>query len=348
MGVLQKMALASLLAALPLVAQAQDKPLTKIKVGLTRTMIVGATNTAIEKGYFKEAGLDVEVNYLDGSASFVVLMARNELQIVEGGVSASFFNGVKQGLPVRIAMDNVSTPVGHWMVLRADLKDKIKTIADFKGHILGINAPTSISLYEAAKVLESAGVSLKDVTVKTVGFPQMVAAFETKAVDAFPMPSPWSTEIPAMGLGVQWVNIDDVVTPKPFVLSVVMYNTEWAAQNPKVAQGFFTALLRGGRDYCDAYHGGPNRSEIADRIVRSGVGRDVKALETYNWGARSVDGKANAASLDDIQKWYVEQGALPEAQPMDKVLDTKFADAANKALGPFTPANKDSRKPGCR
>ncbi len=337
-------ALAAALALAPVTASAQ----TKIKLGLTRTMIVGATNTAVEKGYFREAGLDVEVNYLDASASFVVLLAREELQIVEGGVSASFFNGVHQGLPVRIAMDNVSTPVGHWIVLRSDLKDQVKSIADFKGRVLGTNAPNSISLYEAARALESGGLSLKDVTVKTVGFPQMLAAFESKAVDAFAMPAPWSTEIPQMGLGHQWVNVDDVVTPKPFVLSVVMYNTDWATKHPKEAQAFFTALLRGARDYCDAYHNGPNRQEMADRIVRSGVGRDVKALETYNWGARSVDGKANAGSLDDIQSWYVEQGVLPEKQPMAKVLDTSFAAAANAALGPFKPSNAASQKPGCR
>ena len=67
-----------------------------------------------------------------------------------------------------------------------------------------------------------------------------------------------------------------------------------------------------------------------------------------NTGACSVDGKANAASLDDIQSWYVEQGVLPAKQPMDKVLDTAFASAANAALGPFTPVNVASQKPGCR
>ena len=101
-------ALAAVLAMAPVAAFAQ----TKIKIGLTRTMIVGATNTALEKGYFREAGLDVEVNYLDASASFVVLLARDEVQIVEGGVSASFFNGVQQGLPVRIGTDSVASPTG--------------------------------------------------------------------------------------------------------------------------------------------------------------------------------------------------------------------------------------------
>eukprot|EP01037_Dinobryon_pediforme_P046353 gene46353-59559_t len=69
-------------------AQAQTQVPTKVRLGLTRTLIVGATNTAIEKGYFREFGIDVDVNYLDGSANSLFLLAQNELQVVEGGVSA--------------------------------------------------------------------------------------------------------------------------------------------------------------------------------------------------------------------------------------------------------------------
>ena len=329
-------------------AQAQTQVQTKVRLGLTRTLIVGATNTAIEKGYFREFGIDVDVNYLDGSANSLFLLAQNELQVVEGGVSASFFNGVGQNLPVKIAMDNVSTPVGHWIVLRADLADKIKTVADFKGHVLGINAPSSISLYESAKVLQSGGVSLDDVEVKIVPFSQMVTAFQTKAVDAFAMPTPWSTEIPNMGLGVRWMDVDAKIEPKPFDLSVVMFNTEWAAKNPKVAKDFFTALLHGARDYCDAYHHGPNRAEVAQRIVAAGIARDVASLDSYVWGARSPDGKVNPASLDDIQAWYKAQGVLSAVQPMTKVIDTSFAEQAAQRLGPYRPTNPDSKLAGCR
>ena len=343
----------SLLACLlPLAAQAQTPPaaqaLTKVRLGLTRTLIVGATTTAIDKGYFRDVGIDVDVNYLDGSANSVFLLAQNELQVVEGGVSASFFNAVNQHLPVKIAMDDTSTPVGHWLVLRADLADKIKSIADFKGHVLGINAPSSISLYESAKVLQSGGVSLDDVQVKIVPFLQMAAAFQAKAVDAFAMPAPWSTEIPTMGLGVRWMDVDEKIEPRPFDLSVVMFNTDWAAKNPQVAQNFFTALLRGARDYCDAYHHGPNRAEVAKRIVDAGIARDVASLDSYVWGARSPNGAVNPASLDDIQSWYKAQGVLPAVQPMDKVIDTSFAKEAAGKLGPYRPSNPDDKLAGCR
>ena len=214
--------------------------------------------------------------------------------------------------------------------------------------MLGINAPSSISLYESAKVLQSGGASLDDVQVKIVPFSQMVTAFQTKAVDAFAMPTPWSTEIPNMGLGVRWMDVDEKIEPKPVDLSVVMFNTEWAAKNPKVAGDFFTALLHGARDSCAAYHHGPTRAEVAQRIVAAGLARDVASLDSYVWGARSPEGKVNPASLDDIQAWYKAQGVLPSVQPMNKVIDTSFAEQAAQRLGPYRPANPDSKLAGCR
>ncbi len=320
----------------------------KINFGVTRTMIVGAAMTSVDKGYFRDAGLDVDVTFLDASASAVVLLATNQLQVVEGGVAASFFNGVRQGLPVRIAMDNVSTPVAHWLVLRTDLKDEVRTVQDLKGRNIGSNAPASIGLYEIAKILETGGLTLKDVNVKLVSFPQMEAAFATKAVDAFIMPSPWSSELPRKGVGVPFVSADAVVRPSPFVLSVTMFNTDWAAKNADQAKRFFGALLRGARDYCDAYHGGPNREEIAKRLVSNGVGGTVETLQRIQWTARSADGRINPDSLMDIQRWFVEQGVLPEPQAIEKVLDQSLVVAAAASLPAFKPANAQSKLGGCR
>jgi hypothetical protein len=62
---------------------------------------------------------------------------------------------------------------------------------------------------------------------------------------------------------------------------------------------------------------------------------------------RSVDGRAKAASPDDIQLWYVELVVLPVKAPMAEVLDTGFAAVANAPPGPFSASNTASQKPGC-
>ena len=84
---------------------------------------------AVEKGYFREAGIKVEVADLDTSTNSLAVVAQNRLQIVGGGLSAAYFNAVEKNLPVTVALDRVSSPLSHKLLVRTDLKDQIKTIA---------------------------------------------------------------------------------------------------------------------------------------------------------------------------------------------------------------------------
>jgi ABC-type nitrate/sulfonate/bicarbonate transport system substrate-binding protein len=121
---------------------------TKIKVGTVRSTVIGGVVSAQARGYFKDAGLDVDIALIDASAAFVPALATNELNVVEGGISANLFNGVAQGLPIKIAFDSTSTPINHSLMLRYDLRNEIKSIRDLKGRTVAVNAPNSIALYE--------------------------------------------------------------------------------------------------------------------------------------------------------------------------------------------------------
>jgi len=48
--------------------------------------------------------------------------------MIEGGLAAGYFSALERDLPIIIAMSRVSTPLGHNLMLRADLKDRIKEI----------------------------------------------------------------------------------------------------------------------------------------------------------------------------------------------------------------------------
>ena len=52
---------------------------------------------------------------------------------MEAGVTAGYFNALEKNFPITIATDRVASPIGHKLLIRPDLKDKIKTIADLKG-----------------------------------------------------------------------------------------------------------------------------------------------------------------------------------------------------------------------
>jgi len=338
---------ALLLAAAPLAFASTAQAQTKIKVGTVRATVIGGVVAAKERGYFKEANLDVDIELIDASSAFVSALATNALNIVEGGVSANLFNGIHQGLPIKSAFDSTSTPINHWLMLRPDLADQIKSVKDLKGKVVAINAPNSIALYEVTRILESAGLTIKDVETKVIPFNQMGVAFQTKAIDAGLEITPFTQVLARQNIANLWINSDETVKPNPVQISTSMYNTDWAAKNPEAAQAFFTALLRGVRDYCNAYHHGSWRPELLKLLVANGVSTSVETIDSIPWPVRNPEGYVFKDSVADVQKWYVQQGLVREELPLDKVIDTKFAENANKALGPFKIENTTSTLKGC-
>lgn len=332
-------------AAMLSTAVAQE---TTLRVGMARSTSNAAELMAIEKGYFKEAGIKLEIEDLDSSANAIALLAQNRYQIIAGGISAGYFNALEKELPIIIVSDRVSTPIGHNVMLRPDLRDKIKDIKDLKGKVIASNGPGSVSTYEVGKVLERVGLGIKDIEVKILPFTQMGLAFTNKAIDAAIVIPPFTWQLAEQNLAVPFADVDDLVDPKPMTIAVLMINTDWAKKSPDLVRNYFTAWLRGARDYCQAYHGGKIRSEVVNVLMSSGTERRPELLHKYPWPARSPDGRINLASMLDIQDWYVKNRLAGRAFPAERLVNTSYIEQAVEKLGPFTLENQDSKLPGCR
>jgi NitT/TauT family transport system substrate-binding protein len=260
----------------------------------------GAVTTYIarEKGYFKDVGIDIDIVDMNSSANVLAILARGDLQIVEGGVSAGFFNALEQNLPVIMVADRVSTPIGHQMIVAQKNQGKISKLQDLKGLTVGSNGPGSITTYEVGKMLETVGMKLDDVDIKILGFSQMGPALASGALDA--------------------------------------------------AQRFFVAYMRATRDYCVAYHGGPNRKEVIDIALKNGLDKSAESLEKNIWTGRTMDGVIKVDSMLDIQDYYKKVGLTKATFPADRIVTREFVDYANQKLGPPPKTNPDSKLENCR
>ncbi|HEY3641275.1 MAG TPA: ABC transporter substrate-binding protein [Xanthobacteraceae bacterium] len=326
-------------------AHAQD---VTVKVGMVKSISSVATLTAIEKGYFKEFGIKVETEDLDTSANVIALLAQNRLQVVEGGISAGYFNALEKDLPITMVMDRVSSPLGHHLMLRPDLKEQITRFKDLKGRIIASNGQGSVSTYEVGKMLETDGLTIADVDVKVLPFNQMAIAFTNKAIDAAIVIPPFTSQFLDHGFAVSFKQPDDLVKPWPLTIAVAMINTDWAKPNRELLRNYFTAYLHGVRDYCQAYHGGANRAELIQRLIRTGTETRAELLYEYPWPARDPNGRINVESMLDMQAWY-RQNKFSSAQlPAERLADTSFAGYAVQRLGPFVVENQDSKLVGCR
>jgi len=335
------LALVLLLAATPVLAQ------TKIVIGSVPSPTAVGTLIAIDKGYFRDAGIEVDLENAQSAGAVMPLLAGNRMQVTEGGIAASYWNALVQGMPITMAMERGMSPLNHTLLVRADLAGAIKTIADLKGHSFAEVSPDGIQQYEAGKAIAPARLRMKDLEVKFIAYPQLLIAFQNKAVDAGMSIPPFSDAIIDQKLGFPLVDIDSAVKPTPMANVVYLMNTDWAKQNPQIAHKVFVALARGARDYCQAYHGGPNRDYVINLMVEKKIGvRDT--LEKRPWGARDPNGRINRASILDIQDWFYNEGLVKQKFPIERLIDSSFADEAAKELGPFELVNKGSPLPGCR
>ena len=319
-----------------------------VRVALARSIISVTTLVAIEKGYFKEHGIRVEIEEIDTSANALALLAQNRVQVVEGGISAGYFNALEQGLPITIAADRVTTPIHHKFLVRTDLKDQIREVAQLKGKTIASNGQGAVTTYEIGKLLETAGLTIKDVDIKVIPFTQMGVAFANKAIDGALMISPWNVQVVDQGLAVPFADPDDYVKPGPLTIAVSFINQDWEKQNPELMRNYMLAYMRGARDYCQGYHGGAIRQELIDILIRSGTERRPEMLQKYPWPARSPSGRLSLESLLDMQAWFHKAGLTRHQFPAERLVNYAHVDYAVSKLGPFVPENKDSALNGCR
>jgi NitT/TauT family transport system substrate-binding protein len=338
--------LASVVALVLGLSAASAQDLTPMRMSATASLGAGATFIALEKGYFREAGIDAQIQITDTSGDFLTMLATNQLQMAGGGLSLSYFNALKKGFPIKIVLDRVSTPIHHRFLIRPEFKGVIKQIGDLRGRAVAVNAPSSIQVYEMGKVLALAGLTLDDVQIKYLPFGEQAVALRNGVIDATILLPPLADILVEKGIAAHWLDIDELI--KPFHLAVNFINTEWAKQNPKLAQGAVKALVRGARDYCQAYHGGSNREEVVNILLKHSMFTERALLDKYPWSARTSDGSIDAASVIDIQDWFRKRGMISTQFAAEDLVDVSFARKAAEELGPFVLENQQSRLPGCR
>lgn len=344
---LRSLALALLgmaVAAVP--AAAQQHP--AVKIAVVPSVPSGSTYLALDKGYFRDAGLDVTIERIDSLGKAIAFVATGQMQVGQGGVNAGYFNGVAQGLPTVMALESGSTPLYHRILLRPQIASQIKTPADLKGRRVAVSSPGSVSVYEMGMVLASAGLRLADIDLKYIAFPQMGPALANGALDAALEVAPFSDIIVEQKIAVPWIDSEEKIKQLPLTNVAYIANVDWIKQNPDVARKFFVALVRAGRDYCQAYHHGPNRAEVIDVMVKEKIVKDRDLLDKMDWQARSPNGTVNLDSLASIQNFFQQEKIIDKTAPIDKLVDARFAEAAAKELGPFELINKASKLKGCR
>lgn len=189
---------------------------------------------AKEQGFFEEQGLDVEFLYAD-AASIIRNVAADNVQF--GFPNADTVVTAKsQDIPVKVVHTTYQHGLGATIFKKssgitkpADLKDKTVAVTSY-------GSPNYIQLQV---LLESNGLSIRDVNVKIVGSGAIVNALVTDEVDAITFSMLRTVELQNSGEDVAEFRSDEVL---PSFGNVVVTSDQYLESNKDAVVGFTTAL----------------------------------------------------------------------------------------------------------
>lgn len=164
----------------------------KIKVGLLPVVDVAPLYQAIEKGYFKEQGLDVVPEVVASGPKAVEGMIGGDLDIAFTSYPGAFVAQAKKAASLKIVADAYAARPGH-LVLVATKNSKMQKPEDAAGKKIAVTSKGSISDLGAMSVLLTKGVDVEKIQWQPMAFPDMGPAMQRGDIDAAVVAEPWVT-----------------------------------------------------------------------------------------------------------------------------------------------------------
>src|SRR5579884_2510105 len=192
---------------------------------------------AVDGGYFREQGLDVDLVHVDAGASLLAAMTNGDVDITFSG-APTLALGYLQGMETMI-IGSTSNTLDDIIFTRPE----IDSVEELRGKTIGVTKLKAITDVAARVGLKRVGL-VPDVDVftrGTGGLAESLAALETGAVDGASLSVPGVFEARKRGFR-ELINVTDLGIP--FMNSGVGATRRLLAERPELAEPYLRALAQ--------------------------------------------------------------------------------------------------------
>ena len=289
-------------------------PVETVKVAHAPSVLFAPLYVAIEKGYFREQNIDVQLETVAAGQDAMAMAANNQLDVVVAGFGAATFNAIERGLDLRIVSSMGQQPQQGYpsaLMVRKDLltSGEVKEVKDLKGRKVALSGGLGAAgSYWTAVKLREAGLSLQDIEVVNIGFPDMVQGFKQGAIDAGLPPAPFTNQI------IQDQSADYFGGPLSPGASAVgtLYGSAFIKDRAEVGRRFMTALVKGSRDLQGDRVKSDEHLGIFEKYTRTSVDT-LKTMDPYSFDPNLTP---DVPTLTDMQRVFIDEGILRLAAPI--------------------------------
>jgi ABC-type nitrate/sulfonate/bicarbonate transport system substrate-binding protein len=201
---------------------------------------------AMEKGYFKAEGLDIEAIAVPGGPAVAAAIAGGSADI--GYAAPTPIAIARQaGQPYRffIGLEREVHPNDLWGTILASEKSGIKSLKELAGKKVTLGPPGGLCELAVRDWLGTVGLKWSDITPLHQPFPQMQAALEVGNADAACIIEPFTTAV--QGSNVKPVTLTRGYISPPterYTVDGIFASEAWLAANGKTVEGIRKAMLK--------------------------------------------------------------------------------------------------------
>jgi NitT/TauT family transport system substrate-binding protein len=243
--------LAALAIAFTSAAQAQKPETAKVRLAVGgKSSLYYLPLTITERlGYFKEAGLDVEISDFAGGAKSLQALIGGSADVVTGSFDHTIQMQAKnQSIVALVQMGRFP---GFALALRKEKAANYTGPKDLKGMKIGVTAPGSSTHFMVLYMMSQIGMKPDEASfIGTGSGGTVVAAVQHGEVDGVSNADPMITKLDKEGLikivaDTRTLEGTNKVYGGPYPAAVLYATTGFVEKNPNTAQALVTALVRG-------------------------------------------------------------------------------------------------------
>jgi NitT/TauT family transport system substrate-binding protein len=303
-----------------------------VRLGVLRLASAGPVFIAVEKGYFKDEGLAVELRFFDAAQPIAVAVTSGDIDLGVTAFTGGLFNLAGKGQMKVIAAQSREEP-GYPLIAYLASKQAheagLKTLADFRGKTIGITQIGSSFHYSMALLAKKLGFPMSEVRLQPLqSLSNVSSALVGGSVQAALLPATVSQPLVDRGEAVRLGFVGDET---PWQLGALFVATRYLQAERDAVARFVRAYQKGCRDYHDVLlkkgpdgklQPGPEAQELLAAISKH-VNQPVDVV------ARSLafverDGRLLLNSVADQIEFYQSQGMVDKGFGVKDIVDASF------------------------
>ncbi len=317
-------------SALATPAIAQNR---KIVVGALRFTSHSGSFVAVERGYFADAGLDVELKFFQAAQPMAVAIASGDVDYAVTAISGGLISLADKGA-IKVIGGCLSEEKGidGQKILASDaaFKAGLTSPAQLGGKTFGMTTAGSSFHYMGSKVATAEGVEMSFKPLQKVG--AVIGALKSGQIDA------WSIvphiAKPLAGSGAVHI-IGDIADYLPgYQVTTVFTSAKNASDERQQTQDFLTGFGKGVSDY--------NAAMIEKAGGEDGVNAMVDLIHKYVYTDRPLEkaapsiingtmrlnegSKLNVASVRDQLQWFQSEDLVSNDVTLETLVDSSYVE----------------------